>query len=259
MGLMGTLAKVAIGYAAARGVDKLAQGQGLGGLFPGKQVAASDPNAAAQGQMLKGEMPQAAQAPLGGMMDMFKQNGFGQMSGGLAGGLPGGLGDQVSGMMDKLKENPAMAGLMGAMSGAAVAQGQGVGALLDAFNTESTAPEAEEAAGLMLRAMIQAAKCDGVIDESEKAKILEAVGEDADPGDMNFVQEQLAAPVDPEALAADTPEAQRVQVYSASLMTISVDNDAIAQYLDRLAKALELDEMTVNTLHAQMGMQPLYS
>ena len=35
MSLMGTLAKVAIGYAAARGVDRMSGGQGLGGLFGG--------------------------------------------------------------------------------------------------------------------------------------------------------------------------------------------------------------------------------
>ncbi len=35
MSLMGTLAKLAVGYAAARGVDKLAGGQGMAGLFGG--------------------------------------------------------------------------------------------------------------------------------------------------------------------------------------------------------------------------------
>ena len=146
------------------------------------------------------------------------------------------------------------------MGGAAAsAQGKGAGAMLDAMNTEQTAPEAEAVAALMLRAMIQAAKADGGIDEAEKAKILETIGPDADASDLAFVQEQLAAPVDAEALARDTPPAQRTQVYAASLMTIRVDTQAEAEYLHALAQAMSLDEPTVNTLHMQMGMQPLYT
>ena len=138
------------------------------------------------------------------------------------------------------------------------AQGKGAAGLMDAMNAQSTAPEAEAAAGLMLRAMIQAAKSDGGIDKAEQAKILETLGEDADPEDRAFIQAQLKAPVDPEALAADVPEAQRMQVYSASLMTIRVDTQAEAEYLDTLAKAMQLDEAVVNMLHMQMGLQPLY-
>ena len=81
----------------------------------------------------------------------------------------------------------------------------------------------------------------------------------------DFAQEKfgaasvLAAKVDPETLAAETPEAQKAQVYAASLMTIRVDTDAEAEYLDRLAKAMGLSELVVNQLHMQMGLQPLYS
>ena len=103
-----------------------------------------------------------------------------------------------------------------------------------------------------------------LIDESQKP--LDAVMEEVMPEsrfpskrDRAFIQTQLKAPVDPEALAADTPEPQRMQVYSASLMTIRVDTQEEAQYLDRLAKAMHLDEAMVNMLHMQMGLQPLYA
>jgi len=140
----------------------------------------------------------------------------------------------------------------------AAAQGQGASAMIDAMKTQESAPGSEDAAGLVLRAMIMAAKADGGIDKAEKARILDTIGSDADAADRAFVEQQMKAPVDPEALAKDVPEAQRMQVYSASLMTIRVDTEAEAQYLDRLAKALNLDEPTVNVLHLQMGMQPLY-
>ncbi len=54
MSLMGTLAKLAIGYAAARGVDKLSGGAGLGALLGGgAQVKGSEPGTDLQAQMGK--------------------------------------------------------------------------------------------------------------------------------------------------------------------------------------------------------------
>ncbi|PYG34395.1 DUF533 domain-containing protein [Pelagimonas varians] len=285
MGLMGTLAKVAIGYATARGVDKLAGGGGLNGLLGGgAQVKGKEPASEAQaqmGQMMSGKMPEGAANPMQDMMSKFQDGGLGAMMGALGGGA-GGTANPMAEMMEKLQGGFDMsaltgggsdgsqggilssmgggAGLAGMMAAAgAASQGQGLGGILDSFNTKDTAPEAEEAAGLMLRAMIQAAKCDGDIDAAEKAKLLDTIGADADPEDLAFVQDQLVAHVDAAALAADTPEAQRMQVYSASLMTIRVDTAAEAQYLDSLAKAMGLDEATVNTLHMQMGIQPLYN
>ncbi len=297
MGLMGTLAKVAIGYAAARGVDKMSGGAGLGSLLGGgAQIKGEHPASAAQaqlGQAMSGKMPEGANNPLAGMMEQLQQGGLGAMMGGLTGGGAAGGANPMTEMMEKLQSGGLdLASLMGAMGGGqsnansegggllsglggggaglagllaaaggatAMAQGKGASAMLDAFNTKETAPDAEKMAALMLRAMIQAAKSDGGIDAAEKAKILETVGEDADAEDIAFIQEQLAAPIDIEGLASETPEAMRTQVYSASLMTIRVDTQEEAQYLHGLAKAMELDEPTVNTLHMQMGLQPLYA
>ncbi|WP_136442256.1 DUF533 domain-containing protein [Pacificoceanicola onchidii] len=288
MGLMGTLAKIAIGYAAARGVDKLSGSGGL--LGGGAQIKGEHPASAAQAQMgqaLSGQMPDMPQMPdnpLNDMMETFKQGGLGAMMGGMgsAGANPmaemmeklqgGGMdlssmmgafgggsssGGEGSGLLSQLGTGGA--GLAGLLGAASMAQGKGAGAMLDAFNTKDINPQGEEMAALMLRAMIQAAKADGGIDEAEKAKIIETLGDDADAEDMAFVQDQLAAPVDAAGLAGDTPVPMRTQVYSASLMTIRVDTAAEAQYLDSLAKAMALDEPTVNTLHMQMGLQPLYA
>ena len=144
------------------------------------------------------------------------------------------------------------------LGGAAAATGQGAAQMADAMSPKETAPEMEDTAALLLRAMIQAAKSDGGIDAAEQAKILETVGE-ADEEDMDFIRAELAAPVDIEGLAAQTPDAQKVQVYAMSLMTIRVDSEAEARYLDQLAAALGLDQQMVNMIHMQMGGQPLYS
>lgn len=258
MSLMGTLAKVAIGYAAARGVDHLSGGKGLGGLMGGAQVPGDNPMAQIQAQM--GQM-MGGDNPLAGIMDKLQSGGLdlsAMMGGGAAGqaaGDKGGLLSQLGGA-----GGAGLAGLLAAAGGMAAAGGKNMGGMLDQFaKSGAAAPQAEETAALMLRAMIQAAKCDGGIDEAERAKILDTVGDDADAEDIAFVQEQLAAPVDVDALAADTPAPLRAQVYSASLMAIRLDTQPEAQYLDALARAMDLDQPTVNALHMQMGVQPLYS
>ena len=284
MSLMGTLAKIAIGYAAARGVDKLQQSGGLQGVLGGgARVPASDPTAKAKAQVVDSmgaggnpmqamidkmkdsgldlqSMMGGANNPLGGLMDKMKQSGFdiqSMMGGGAASSADGSKGGLLSSMTGGAG-GTGLAGVLAALGGAATASGKGTAAAIDQMKTAEAMPQAEETAALMLRAMIQAAKSDGEIDKAERAKILETVGDDANPDDIAFVQKQLAAKIDVKGLAADTPAALRPQVYAASLMTIRVDTEAEARYLDSLAKAMGLPETTVNALHMQMGLQPLY-
>jgi len=260
MSLMGTLAKVALGYAAARGVDKMSRGQGLSSLLGGAQIRSSDARAAtAPGT----DQMQALMAQMGGgmagMQDMMSrmaaQSGFDLSALGGAKDTTGSGG----GLLSSVPQGGAgMAGALAAMGGAAAMTGKGVGGLLDQFSSDATPPEAEASAGILLRAMIQAAKADGDIDAEEQQKIMEHVG-DATDDDIAFIQAQLAAEVDVDALAADTPKGMEMQVYSMSLMSIRVDSAAEAEYLDALAQALGLNQQTVNALHMQMGVQPLYS
>lgn len=261
MSLMGTLAKVAIGYAAARGVDHLSGGKGLRGLSGGAQVPGDNPMAQLQAQLGKIMGGGASGSnPMAGLMDQLKASGLDLSS--LMGGGSGATSGDKGGLLSSMggSGGPGLAGILAAAGGMAAAGGKNMGGLMDQIaKSGAAAPQAEETAALMLRAMIQAAKSDGGIDEAERAKILDTVGPDADAEDIAFVQAQLAAPVDAESLAADTPAPLRAQVYSASLMTIRLDSAAEAQYLDRLARAMELDQPTVNTLHMQMGVQPLYS
>ncbi len=261
MSLMGTLAKVAIGYAAARGVDQLSGGKGIGGLMGGAQVPGDNPMAQIQaqlGQMMGGV---GGSNPLAGMMEKMQSGGL-DLSAMMGGGASGADAGDKGGLLSQLggSGGAGLAGILAAAGGMASMGGKNMGGMLDQFaKSGAAAPQAEETAALMLRAMIQAAKCDGGIDEAERAKILDTVGDDADAEDIAFVQAQLAAPVDVDALAADTPAPLRAQVYSASLMAIRLDTQPEAQYLDALARAMELDQPTVNALHMQMGVQPLYS
>lgn len=261
MSLMGTLAKVAIGYAAARGVDHLSGGKGLGGLMGGAQVPGDNPMAQIQAQLGQLMGGAGGSNPLSGMMEKMQGGGL-DLSSMMGGGATGQQAGDKGGLLSQLGGGggAGLAGLLAAAGGMAAMGGKNMGGMLDQFaKTGAAAPQAEETAALMLRAMIQAAKSDGGIDEAERAKILDTVGDDADPADIAFVQAQLAAPVDVDALAADTPAPLRTQVYSASLMAIRLDSQPEAQYLDALARAMDLDQPTVNALHMQMGVQPLYS
>ncbi|MGH1577051.1 tellurite resistance TerB family protein [Planktotalea sp.] len=283
MSLMGTLAKVAIGYATARGVDKMAGGGGLGALLGGAQQAdgaeASNPMADMMGKMMGGGADSASN-PMADMMTKMTGGAEGsnpmaammeQMTGGGAAGgmdiqgmlgslMGGGAADGADkgGLLSSLGDagqGAGLAGMFAALGGAAAMGGKGVGDMLDGFGKAApAAPEAEASAGLMLRAMIQAAKCDGDIDDAERAKILETVGEDADAEDIAFIQEQLAAPVDVEALAADTPDAQKFQLYAMSMMSIRVDTPAEKAYMSALADALGIDAQTAQMLNMQMGV-----
>ena len=272
MSLMGTLAKVAIGYAAARGVDKMSGGGGLGALLGGQQAepsaeAASNPMADMMKQMMGGGADASAPAsnPMadimskmsggagaGGGMDL--QGMLGSLMGGGASADAADKGGLLS-SMGGAGGGAGLAGIFAAMGGAAAMGGKGVGDMLDGFSKAApAAPETEETAGLMLRAMIQAAKCDGDIDDAERAKILETVGDDADADDIAFIQAQLAAPLDVEALAADTPDAQKFQLYAMSMMSIRVDTPAEKAYMAALADALGIDPQTAQMLNMQMGV-----
>ncbi|MDK3073081.1 tellurite resistance TerB family protein [Sedimentitalea sp. JM2-8] len=282
MSLMGTLAKVAIGYAAARGIDRMGGSKGIGELFGGARISpdeAEADQAPGLGNMQDMMSQMASGSGMGGLQDMLAkmsggggladmqnmiakmagQSGFdlsSMLGGGASSGDKGGL---LSGAATGGGAGAGLAGILAALGGAAAVTGKSTSAMIDQFDTARTAPQAEDAAGLMLRAMIQAAKADGEIDRAEQDKIMETVGEDADAKDIAFVKAQLAAPVDVESLAADTPDAQKMQVYAMSLMSIRLDTQGEAHYLDRLARALGLNQQIVNALHLQMGAQPLYA
>ena len=97
-----------------------------------------------------------------------------------------------------------------------------------------------------------AAKADGEIDAEEQAKIIEHLG-DVTPEELDYVKEQLAAPLDLEGLAASTQDQMKAQVYAMSLMAIRLDSNAEKMYLDNLARALGLSDGDRSGIHNAMG------
>ena len=94
----------------------------------------------------------------------------------------------------------------------------------------------------LLQAMIMAARADGHIDEQEQALItdqIDALG--ADEEMHRWVEQQLKAPLDAQALAreADSPQAAR-EMYLISVAVIDNQNPMERAWLDQLASALNL-------------------
>ncbi len=259
MSLMNTVAKMAVDFAVAKGMESVQKNGGLGGLLGG---------------LTGGSAPQQA-GGMGGLGDMLGQLGGGsgaQSSGGLGGmlgqltggaGASGGLG----GLLGQLggSSSAAAAGglgglgaLLGGLAGArGGSSGAGLEALLNADNPADE-PDEDEVAKLMLRAMTQAARADGDLDQGEKAKLSTLLA-DSDPGTVETLQNILSAPVSAADLAADTPKGLETQVYTMSVNAITPDNQAEARYLHELASALEIAPQTANAIHDSLGAPRLYS
>lgn len=182
---------------------------------------------------------------MGKMIDQLKSKaGAAVDSAGSAGGGLGGIG-----------------GLLGGMAAARGGDSENGQSLEDLLSREAPReePPAEESAGLMIRAMVMAARCDGEIDSNERETLMATIGDDATPEDMDFVRHAMDAPVSARALAEDTPEGLETQVYSMSVMAIEPDHPAEAQYLHELATELGISEATVNEIHDSFAVPRLYS
>ena len=113
--------------------------------------------------------------------------------------------------------------------------------------------KADERSKVILKAVIAAAKADGHIDDSERARIQSYVDNYADTDELRmFVQTELAKPLDPSeiAMACNTPELAN-EVYLASLLMIDQSNFMEKTYLNELAKQLALDPELVASLEQQ--------
>ena len=107
----------------------------------------------------------------------------------------------------------------------------------------------------LVQAMIAAAKADGHIDAAERARIMEKVQvSELDHEASAFIDKELADPVDIDALvAAARTEEQKVELYTASRLTIEPDSRAERGYLDLLAGRLGLDDALVDHIEATVS------
>lgn len=120
----------------------------------------------------------------------------------------------------------------------------------------SQAPQGEsEFALVLVRAMIAAAKADGRIDDEERLKIVGRLGEAGmDEEAEAFIRAELEAPLDLDALVASArSEEQKVELYTASRLTVDADSRAERGYLDLLAGRLGLPDALVDHIEATVS------
>lgn len=204
--------------------------------------------------------------------------------GGLLGSILGDAGKAVGG-----NRNLALGGL-GALAGALLgggrksvggAMGGGLMALLGAIafqalkghgdqkprvplgllepQTEAEREELEGHSELILKAMINAAKADGRIDEEEIRRILGKLEESGvDDEARQFLLNEMRKPMETEKLVAAVqgqPELA-AEMYGASLLAIEVDTPAEKRYLDQLAAGLRLNPGVAQRIREAVGLQP---
>ncbi len=220
--------------ALSKGSGSNILGSVLGSVLGGGGQQGGGSSAGGLGDMLGGLLGGGSSASAGGMADML---------GGLLGGSSksgGGLGDLIGAAMKQFGAAPS-------------------GMQLADVEPKIAPEQANEQATIMIRAMINAAKADGRVDDEEQRHIIEGLGKDITPEEVAFVQDELAAPVDVDAFVRSVPRGAEAQVYLASLMAIDLDTNPEAQYLHQLAQGMGLNPKEVNGLHEQLQVPKLYS
>ncbi|WEZ82498.1 tellurite resistance TerB family protein [Rhizobium sp. 32-5/1] len=108
---------------------------------------------------------------------------------------------------------------------------------------------------VLVRAMIAAARADGHIDDTERARIMDKVklsGLDSEA--ESFLRDELSKPVDLDAMvSAAKTEEERVELYTASRLAIDADNRAERGYLDQLAGRLGLADALIDHIEATVS------
>ena len=209
----------------------------------------------------------------GGLADILGSLMGGGRSGGttgggltdLLGGLTGGTGFQggtaQGGSGSQMLGGLVMAALQ-MLSQRGAATGQSSLSLAEMLGSEQVSPmavdtsQAHRQALAFVKAMINAAKADGQIDAEEQRRIVSKLG-DVGPEEAAFIREEMTKPLNFDFFADLTADMAQ-QAYAVSLMAINLDTHAESHYMQQLAQGLGLDPQTVNGIHAQLGLAPLY-
>ena len=215
-----------------------ASGQGSGGALGGRL----------------GEILNQAGRAVGGNRNLAI-GGLGALAGVLLGGRRG-LGGAVRGGL-----GGGVMALLGAMAYQALKNRGGqtsrVPLGLAAPQTEAERAELARNSELVLKAMINAAKADGRVEESEIQRILGRVQESgADAQALEFLAAELKKPMETAVLvsAARGKLELAAELYSASLLAIEVDTPEEKQYLQELASALGLEPEVTQRIHQELGL-----
>jgi uncharacterized membrane protein YebE (DUF533 family) len=226
-----------------------AQGGDLGSIL--SQALGGGSGAGGLGGILGNVLNDAGQA-VGGKQNLAL-GGLGALAGALLGGGGKSMGGALGG---------GVMALLGAMAYQALKTGGSrqpeVPVGLIEPRTAAEREELERGSEIVLKAMINAAKADGQIDQAEMQRIvgkLEETGMDQEA--QRYVLTEMKNPMNTASLiaAAKGRPTLAAQVYAASLLAIEVDTPAEKQYLDQLAAGLGLGAEVAGRIKTMVGMQ----
>lgn len=221
---------------------------------------------------------------LGGLTQMM---GGGQGGGTQSAGA-GALGDMLGGVLGNLGKNKAALGGLAALAGAMLGGGRGarrgaVGggglamlaslafqalrkagqnpspprALLEPQTNQEQA-QLEDDASIIVKAMINAAKADGKIDDAEVQRIIGKLEKGGlTEEEKQFFVSEARKPLDLESVirsAGNEPE-MAAEIYAASLLAIEVDTKAERAYMQQLAQGLGLPDQAASYIESALGVQ----
>jgi len=221
---------------------------------------------------------------MGSLSQMMGGGSSGQSAQAGAGGLGGMLGD----VLGSLANNKAALGGLGALAGALLGGGKSASrgavgggglamlaslafsALKKAGQAPAQPPRAllepqtpqeqqalEDDAEIIVKAMINAAKADGKIDQQEIEKIVGKLDDDGlTQEEKNFFMTEANKPMDLNGVVASAggQAEMAAQIYAASLLAIEVDTQAEQQYMQQLASGLGLHPQVVSHIESILGM-----
>ena len=137
--------------------------------------------------------------------------------------------------------------------------GGGLGSITDLFGGDNDKAEAagaqiaDDDAEILIRAMCNAAKADGSVDDSEVHNIMSRLG-DLTRDEEAFLRHELSSPLDLAGFIPTVPSGMENEVYTMSVLAIDVDTGAEADYLAQLASGLNIDNDTRSKIHEALGV-----
>ena len=199
----------------------------------------------------------------GGQQRQSSSSGLAGILGGMLGGgqqRSSGGGDMLSGLLGSMLGGgnsgggaSGLAGLVGGMLGGGGQEQQAAPA---------PAPQQVQAANdqavLMIRAMVNAAKSDGRIDQTEQENIVSKLGEEVSQAEIDFLKQEFAAPLDVEGFARSVPNGLEQQIYALSLTSIELDTQKEAEYLGKLAQNMNMDLAVCNQIHDHLNAPKIF-
>lgn len=109
---------------------------------------------------------------------------------------------------------------------------------------------------LIVRAMINAAKADGQIDQGEQERIVRQMG-DLTQDDVQFLRSEFARPLNLHEFVWSVPLGAEQEIYAVSMMALNLDSRAEINYLKDLAHGLRMSPQLCAQIHQRFGVPVL--